>query len=112
MTKYSNKLSEFIDDKQLVVKEEYVLSGNEKRIFRALKSTGERAIKGRDIDKYIFEVVYKSGRATLRMLLEGRHALSIGNHVAKCFTDMNELEFVDVMRTKKGAKVVLRPIGE
>jgi hypothetical protein len=111
MTKYFNDLSKFIDNKSLIVKEEQVLSNNEKRLFRALKSMGERATKGRDIDRYIFEVVHKGGRVTLRMLLEGRHALSIGNHVAKRFVNMNELEFVDVIRTKKGAKVVLRPIG-
>jgi hypothetical protein len=107
--KYSNRLSDFISDKP--IKEEHILSNNGKRLFRSLKSLGERSIKGRDINKCIFEVVYKNGIETLRMLIEGRHALSISNQIAKSMVNMSELEFVDVVKTKKGAKVVLRPIG-
>jgi hypothetical protein len=105
-----NRLSDFIIDKP--VKEEHVLSYKGKRLFRALKSLGERSIKGRDVDKYIFEVVYKNGVETLRMLIEGRHALSISNQIAKGLSNMDELEFVDVVKTKKGAKIVLRSIVE
>jgi hypothetical protein len=108
MTKYLNDLSRFISDRKIT--EEEFLSNDERRLFRSLKSMGERATKGRDIDRYIFEVVYKGGRSTLRMILEGRHSMSIGNHVAKRFRDMDELEFVDVIKTKNGAKVVLRPV--
>lgn len=107
--KYSDQLSQFISKKENIEQE---LSFRDRRIFRSLKLMGERATKGREVENHIFEVVNKSGRTTLRMMIEGRSAMAVAHHVAKRFADMDELEFAEVVRTKKGAKVVLRTKGE
>ena len=108
MKKLSQQLSQFISDRP--ISEEDKLSVDEKRIFRSLKAMGERAIKGREIRNCLFEVRFQGETATLRMVMEGRHSMSVGKQVARRFSDNGELKFVDVVRTKRGAKVVLCPI--
>lgn len=84
-----------------------VLSLSEERVFRSLKTQGERATKGREIEKCAFEVRTKHG-VSLMMLMEGRHAMSVANQVSRMFESTRELEFAKVVRTKRGAYVVLR----
>jgi len=91
---------------------ERALSHAERKLFRALKSMGERATKGREIEKALYEVRFRGDTATLIMLLEGRHAMSVGRQIEKRFHDHRELEFASLVETKRGAKVVLRPRGE
>ena len=103
----SEQLQQFISDTPQ--KKERILTPSERAIFRALKVMGERATKGREISKCLFEVRSIRGRTVLVMLLEGRHAMSVGHHVEKRFMEHNELEFVSVVESKRGAKVVLGP---
>lgn len=105
--KLSQKLSEFLSEKAEVQDES--LTHDERAIFRSLKTAGERATKGRDIDEFVFEVRFRGDRPTFQMLIEGRHAMLVGRQVEKRFLGRDELRFVDLLRTKKGVKVVLVP---
>ena len=105
------RLSEFLDDRPgRPVRAEEQLTKAERGLFRSLKTMGERAIKGREIERCLFEVRFKGGRATFRMMMEGRHSMSIAHQVVRRFQEHRELEFVNAVKTKKGAKVVLRPV--
>ena len=105
------RLSEFLDDRpERPVKAEEQLTAAARGLFRSLKTMGERAIKGREIEHCLFEVRFKGGRATLRMMMEGRHSMSIAHQVVRRFQEHRELEFVNAVKTKRGAKVVLRPV--
>lgn len=107
MKKYSQQLQSFLANQPR--DESYQLTALERKLFRSLKAMGERATKGREVSECEFDVQHKGDRTTLRMILEGRHSMSVGHHVARRFEEHDELEFVDVVKTKKGAKVVLRP---
>lgn len=107
MKKYSDRLQSFLVKKKIT--DDYCPSPSENKIFRSLKVMGERATKGRDISECSFDVQRRGGTVTIRMILEGRHSMSVGHQVARKFEELGELEFVDVVKTKKGAKVVLRP---
>jgi len=108
MKKLSERLSEFISDPKFLDASNN-LSRKERRIYRSLQSMGERAIKGRDITSYLYETRMRGEEVNLLMLLEGRHAMSVGNQVKRIFEGHSELEFVSVVETKRGAKVILKP---
>ena len=88
-------------------RDEVVLSPVQERIFRSLKTTGERATKGRLVSKTIFEAKDKDGTAML-MIMEGRHAMSVARQVARRFEQSRELKFADAIKTRHGAYVILR----
>ncbi len=109
MKNLANQLREFVSDVPNVARP--TLTPLDERLFRSLKTTGERATKGRLISKCVFESRHNKGLA-LYMLMEGRHAMSVARQVVRRFEDMNELEFAEAMKTKTGACVILRPKGE
>jgi hypothetical protein len=80
----------------------------EERLFRSMKTQGERATKGREVSRAVFEVKTKSGVSFL-MIMEGRHSMSVGSQVARRFEGSGGVEDVEVVKTKKGACVILRP---
>lgn len=103
----SQQLQGFLDSRS--VTHEHRLSSDDRRLFRSLKAMGERATKGRDIRECEFDIQFKGDVVTLRMVMEGRHAMSVAHQVARRFEDHCELKFAEVVKTKNGAKVVLRP---
>jgi len=107
MKKLSTRLSEFIVSGE-PAKYEDVLGYDERKIFRSLKSMGERSTKGREVDGCMFEAINRGGSTMLNMVLEGRHSMSVCNQVAKRFESLDELEFAKIVKTKKGAKLVLK----
>lgn len=106
MKKLSEQLQQFISPD---LRRRKGLSRSEKAIFRALKLMGERATKGREISRCLYETRFRGDKTLFVMLVEGRHAASVGRHVGNRFEGHDELEFVDVHETKKGVKVVLGP---
>jgi hypothetical protein len=106
MNKHARRLEQIISDVQ--PRSEVILSPLQERVFRMLKTTGERAVKGREISSTIFEAKGKATGVALLLVMEGRHAMSVGHQVARRFEDMRELEFVKVKKTGGGALVVLR----
>lgn len=102
-----DRLQEFVADAKALPKP-VELSQQDERIFRSLKTTGERATKGRLISKCVFEAKDRHG-ISLMMVMEGRHSMSVAKQVARRFDDSDELEFANVVQTKSGAIVVLRP---
>jgi hypothetical protein len=110
----TDKLKTFLDE-NAKAKKDVGLSESDKSIFRALNSAGERAVKGRDIDFHSFDsLITEDSQATLRMFLEGRHSMSVGHQLVKRFDGVDGIDKVDVVPTKRGAKVVIRPkaVGE
>lgn len=101
------RLSEFIVDRPVRTEEQ--LTEVEHGLYRSLKTMGERAVAMRNIDNYLFDVSFKGGNVTLRMVMEGRHSMSVAHQVARRFEGHRELKFANVVKTKKGAKVILRP---
>lgn len=83
------------------------LSLNEEKVFRSLKTQGERAIRGRQIDRCVFEAKFHAG-TSLVMMMEGRHAMSVANQVCKTFERLEDVDLAKVFKTKKGAYVVLK----
>jgi hypothetical protein len=112
MKKRSEQLQRFIGMARDSVVDERRLNPSNRKLFRALKSAGERAIKGQEIDRCVYEVRFRSGLPALEMLVEGRNAKMVGRQVARRFEEHREFGFVDVVETKNGVKVVLRPIQE
>lgn len=110
MSKLSQDLSEFISGK--LRKLDACLSSEERRIYRSLKSFGERAVRGMQVSECEFSVKFRGDVPTFLMLMEGKHAMVVGRQVQKRFEDHDGLQFVDVFRTKNGVKVVLRPKEE
>ena len=108
MKKLSEQLQSFLVE--LPVAEDHHLSSSEKALYRSLKAMGERATKGREVNECSFDVQFKGDTVTLLMIMEGRHAMSVGHQVARRYENHSELKFADVVKTKKGAKVVLRPV--
>lgn len=106
MDKHVRQLEELISD--VHPRKDVVLSQSQERLFRALKTIGERATKGREVNKTIFEAKAKTTGIALVMLMEGRHSMSVGHQVVRRFDDMDELEFAKVKKTPSGAMVVLR----
>lgn len=82
------------------------LTVEECKIFRSLKTQGERSTKGRMISECKFESK-ATGRLKLMMVMEGRHAMSVGTQVAKRFEQMALVESANLIKTKNGASVVL-----
>jgi len=76
------------------------------RVYRSLKTRGERATKGRQIESCRFEAKVKRG-VSLMMLLEGRHSMSVGSQVARGFETMDGVDTVEVNRTNHGAVVTI-----
>lgn len=105
MRELSTKLQEFISDVKSPTS--VVLTGAEEKLFRSLKTQGERSTKGRLISRCIFEAKAKRGTA-LMMIMEGRHSMSVGKQVARRFEEDDEIKFVDVVKTRSGAYVILR----
>lgn len=106
MNRHVRQLEQLISDVQ--PRSEANLSQLQERLFRALKTTGERATKGREVTKTVFEAKTKATGVALLMIMEGRHAMSVGHQVARRFEEMSELEFAKVKKTRSGALVVLR----
>ena len=102
------RLSEFLSDRPVRTEEQLTLV--ERNLFRSLKMVGERATRGRNVDKCSFDVRFRDNMTTLRMVMEGRHAMSIAHQIVRRFQERRELEFAKAVKTKKGAKVVLRPV--
>ena len=109
MKQLANELRQFVKGAP-APKQEVELSTDDIRLFRSLKTAGERATKGRLISSCVFEAKLKRGGISLMMLMEGRHAMSVGKQVARGFEKKDEIELVDVVRTKQGACVILRPM--
>jgi hypothetical protein len=108
--KVSDRLKSFLDENTAKKNTDLVLSESGKHLLRALKSAGERATKGRDIDSHYFDSnICEDSTETIRMLMEGRHSMSIGRQLVKRFEGMEGIESVEVLQTKRGAKVVIRP---
>mgnify|MGYP001059415024 CR=1 FL=1 len=96
--------------KSFEVKKETVspkLSIVEERIYRSLKTQGERAIKGRDIRKHIFEAKDYNG-VLLSMILEGRHAMSVCRQVKNMLESIEDIDYINIIKTKNGAYVYMR----
>jgi hypothetical protein len=105
----SDRLKNFLDE-NTKKNTDLVLSESGKHLLRSLKSAGERATKGRDIDAHYFDsVINEDSSETLRMLMEGRHSMSVGRQLVKRFEGMEGIDSVEVLQTKRGAKVVIRP---
>lgn len=81
-----------------------------RKVFRALKSFGERAVKGREISKHSFSLGINTfdDLVCAKMQLTGKHAVSVGYNVSKAFADHPNVERVEVIRTKNGAKVLIK----
>lgn len=108
--KVSERLKSFLSENTAKKSTDLVLSEAGKHLLRSLKSAGERATKGRDIDAHYFDSsINEDASETIRMLMEGRHSMSIGRQLVKRFEGMDGIESVEVMQTKRGAKVVIRP---
>lgn len=106
---YTQRLREFIDTSHdRKIDQKVILSPLAESVFKNLKTNGERAIKGREITKSLFEVKNKATVSFL-MLLEGRHSVSVGNQIVRRFDDDDRVESAEVFKTKKGACVVLMP---
>jgi len=108
MNKLSQQLRPFLGGGRHC--EERQLSHTERKLYRSLKATGERATKGREVQECEFDIQFKGDTVTLRMILEGRHAMSVAHQVARRFEESDELKFAEVVKTKNGAKLVLRPL--
>lgn len=111
MKNLANKLQNFIDESGSS-QASRVLTQSEQRLFRSLKTQGERATKGRLISRCMFEAKNKSGGMAFVMLMEGRHSMSVGKQVASRFEQMEGISLSEVVRTKKGAFVIMRLQGD
>jgi len=107
MKHLTNQLQDFIADAPNPERRK-ILSATEERLFRSMKTQGERATKGREIGKTVFESKVKAGVSFL-MIMEGRHAMSVGAQVARRFNGARDVDSVEVVKTKNGACVILRP---
>ena len=107
MKEYLERLDNLVEE----VARKPVLSRAENRIFCLLKTKGEKAVRGREIDKHEFEVKEKSGLLSLCMKLEGRSAMPLARQLCERFEDRSELKFARVFETKRGAQLVLRVNG-
>jgi|GEM_PF-3115396 len=107
MEKLTTKLHDFISGVPQKHRQND-LTVAEERLFRSMKTAGERAIKGREVSKTVFEAKTKSG-VSLLMIMEGRHAMSVGGQVARRFDGARGVESVETVKTRNGACVVLRP---
>jgi len=107
MEKLTNQLHDFIVDAP-DPKRRRDLTVAEERLFRSMKTTGERATKGREVSNTVFEAKTKSGVSFL-MIMEGRHSMSVGGQVVRRFEGAADIESVEIVKTKKGACVILRP---
>ena len=106
MRNLTDQLRSFVDDAPRK-RESAPLTAVEERLFRMLKTTGERATKGRLVCRTRFEAKENEGMALL-MIMEGRHSMSVGRQVARRFDNVNELKFAEVHKTPSGACVILR----
>ena len=104
MRKLSTKLKEFIADAPVKVHHRE-LTTEEKRLFRSLKTQGERATKGRQISECLFES-RSYGRLKLMMVMECRHSMSVGTQIVNRFGMIDEVERAKLLRTKTGSKYV------
>ncbi len=107
MKDLASKLNEFIE----VPEGQARLTKLEERLYRSLRTQGERATKGRSISRCVFESHPGEEGARLVMIMEGRYSVSVGNQIVRRFAGMPEVGSVIVKRTDAGAKVVLRLVG-
>lgn len=108
MKNLTNKLHDFLVDAPDAAPRRRDLSAMEERLFRSMKTQGERSTKGREVTNTVFEAKTKAGVSFL-MIMEGRHSMSVGGQVARRFDGTKGVESVEVVKTKKGACVILRP---
>jgi hypothetical protein len=86
-----------------------VLSEADERIMRSLRTQGERAVRGRLVTRYRFEAVERPRGISLVMRIEGRHAMSVAQQLAKRFGMAEDIGNAEVTRTERGAVLELRP---
>jgi hypothetical protein len=86
-----------------------VLSEADERLLRSLRTQGERAVRGRLVTRYRFEAVARPGGVALAMRIEGRHAMSVAQQLAKRFSMVEDVGSAEVTRTERGAVLELRP---
>lgn len=107
MKDLASKLNEFIEAPEGQSR----MTKLEERIYRSLRTQGERATKGRSISRCIFEAHASEDGARLVMIMEGRYSVSVGNQIVRRFSGMPEVGSVVVKRTDAGARVTLRLVG-
>jgi hypothetical protein len=86
-----------------------VLSEADARLLRSLRTQGERAVRGRLVTRYAFDALARPGGTSLAMRIEGRHAMSVAQQLAKRFSMVEDVESAEVTRTERGAVLELRP---
>lgn len=86
-----------------------VLTEAAQRLMRSLKTQGERAVRGRLVTQYVFEAVQRPGGVSITMRIEGRHAMSVAQQLAKRFAMGEDMGSAEVTRTERGAVLELRP---
>jgi hypothetical protein len=110
MKKYIEQLHDVITEAPSK-KIKHKLTILEDRIFRSLRMHGERSTKGLDITKALFEVKRRDDVVFL-MILEGRQSVFVGNQMVKKFGNMEGVSSANLIKTKKGACVVIKPKAE
>ena len=98
-------MEDFISE--VPVRHKNVLTKEESRVFKYLKTQGERATKGRMIDRCVFEAKQK-GRTSLLMIMEGKHSMSVGRQIARRFESVVGVDSSEMIETKNGACVIIR----
>lgn len=84
------------------------LSMLEERLLRSLRTQGERAVRGRLVTRHAFEARQRPGGVALVMEIEGRHAMSVAQQLAKRFSLVEDVGNAEVTRTERGAQLALR----
>lgn len=89
-----------------------VLESHEERLLRSLRTQGERAVRGRLVYRYVFEARQRTNGVVIVMEADGRHAMSVAQHLAKRFGMVEDVVSVEVTRTACGAVLSLLPRGD
>ena len=84
-----------------------VLSDRDQRVLRSLRTQGERAVRGRIVTRHRFEARQRPGGVVLVMEVEGRHAMSVAQQLAKRFGIVEDVASAEVTRTERGAQLAL-----
>lgn len=86
-----------------------LLTEQEGRLLRSLRTQGERAVRGRIVTRHRFEARQRPGGVALVMEIEGRHAMAVAQQLAKRFGMVEDVDSAEVTRTDRGALLALRP---
>ena len=108
MSRLANRLRQHIAD---VEKPARVIGAGDQRLLRFIRTESERATKGRLISRHLVEQDSVAGgggwRARFKVILEGRHAMSVGLQIARRFGGFRGVGNAEVERTDRGASVVI-----